>query len=431
MFTDSIIMAGGSGTRLWPASNSKTPKQFLSIAGGATAGGNATAGGATKTDDAGNTATGATVAGAAGASAARSAASGAQGTFFDAALDRGFAVLDGSPQSRVIVVAGGSHVPHILKSCNALPDDQRKRVVLIAEPRARNTAPAIACAATYIRNTFGRGRTALVLTSDHLIQPLEVFVSDAAAAADLARLKKLVVFGIPPRGPETGYGYVEVGPAITPATESMGGREKPGGTGPKTFSVSSFREKPDRATAESFLSTGRFYWNSGMFAFPVDFLLEEMKRTSPETLEPFSALKAPDASAVDDSSGVSVLQAWKGLSKAYDEVRGISMDYAVAEKCSSVALVAARFGWLDVGSWDEYADIKGTQRENVFQSGSSGCFVDADLPVALCGVQDLIVVVRSGIGGAPPAVLICKKGESQTVKAVVEDIKNAGRTDLL
>jgi len=179
------------------------------------------------------------------------------------------------------------------------------------------------------------------------------------------------------------------------------------------------------------LATGRFYWNSGMFGFPVDFLLEEMKRTSPETLAPFSSLQAPDASAVDNSQGVSVLRAWKGLPEAYDRVQGISMDYAVAEKCSAVALVAARFDWLDVGSWDEYADIKGTQRENVFQSGSAGCFVDADLPVALCGVQDLIVVVRSGADGGPPAVLICKKGESQAVKAVVEEIKNAGRTDLL
>ena len=127
------------------------------------------------------------------------------------------------------------------------------------------------------------------------------------------------------------------------------------------------------------------------------------------------------------------------MDEAYRTVKGISIDYAVAEKCRSSAVVAASFDWVDIGSWDEYARFieKGTAASSakpkapVFASGSTGCWVDSDLPVALCGVEDLMVVVRSGADGSPPSVLVCRRGESQRVKDAVEAIKAAGRTDLL
>lgn len=392
MFTDCIIMAGGSGTRLWPASNSRCPKQFLEIPGG--------------------------------------------GTFFKSALERAFAVTEAD--GMVIIVTGMGHVPHVVKACADLPEPQRKRIVVIPEPVGKNTAPAIACAATFIKQRLGGAtlsrtsavdlsnkRSVLVLTSDHIIGPLQDFVADAAAAAQLAASDALVVFGIPPQRPETGFGYIEAGSPVSVLDA-------------KAFKVSSFREKPDLATAQSFLAKGNFFWNSGMFAFNVDFILSQFREHAPETIAPFEALPQPLPEHRETQQGVALLSRWPGLNEAYTAVAPISIDYAIAEKCPSVAMVASRFSWTDVGSWDEYAKIleQGKEAANsipqsVFTAGSSNCFVDSDIPVALCGVEDLIVVVRSGADGKTPSVLICKKGESQQVKTIVEQIKKANRGDLL
>lgn len=377
MFTDAVIMAGGSGTRLWPASDSVRPKQFLALPGGS--------------------------------------------TFFSAALERAFAVLPPAGDGLVVVVAGRSHAAHVLRACGGLPPDKRERVVLVPEPAARNTAPAVACACVLLARIRGPGRTALVLTSDHVIEPLSAFASDAAAAAALAREGKLVVFGIPPSRPETGFGYVE-------AADGLQSRNAPG----RAFRVAAFREKPDRATAEAFLATGRFYWNSGMFGFSADAMLDEFRRSAPEVSAPFEALAAPDGAAWEKEEGVRVLALWKGLENAYRETRAISIDYAVAEKAEEVAVVAASFGWTDVGSWDEYSRLLGDEAgKPAAESGSRNCWVDADLPVALCGVEDLIVVARAASGERPARVLVCRKGQTQRVKDVAEAFKAQGRSELL
>jgi mannose-1-phosphate guanylyltransferase/mannose-1-phosphate guanylyltransferase/mannose-6-phosphate isomerase len=110
------------------------------------------------------------------------------------------------------------------------------------------------------------------------------------------------------------------------------------------------------------------------------------------------------------------------------------VDYAIAEKCRSVVMVKARFEWFDVGSWDEYARLsadRGSGESEVYAQDAAGCFVDSDLPVALCGVEDLIVVIRSGKDGGPATALIAKKGATQGVKKIVEQIRAAGRTELL
>jgi len=378
-------MAGGSGTRLWPASNSRCPKQFLALPEG--------------------------------------------GTFFQAALERAFAVIEAD--GKVIIVTGASHVPHVIKACSGLPEAQRKRITVIPEPMGRNTAPAIACAAVYInksaeQETSGKGkRKALVLTSDHIIGPLEDFAADALAAAKLAESEALVVFGIPPSRPETGYGYIEAGASLT-ALDA------------RAYKVVSFREKPDLATAQAFLAKGTFFWNSGMFAFDVDFMLSQFRQHAPETLSPFMALTVPVPEHYETKDGVALLSRWPGLDTAYQGIHPISVDYAIAEKCSSVAMVASRFNWTDVGSWDEYAKVleqggstTSEQPPALFAVGSSNCFVDSDIPVALCGVQDLIVVVRTDTDSGAPSVLICKRGESQQVKAVVEEIRKSNREDLL
>ncbi|MDR3147864.1 MAG: mannose-1-phosphate guanylyltransferase [Treponema sp.] len=393
MFDDCIIMAGGSGTRLWPASNSRRPKQFLPVSP---------------------------------ADPSRS--------FFSGALERALAVTAGSaattagPAGRVIIIAGKGHVSPIVSACARLDQRERDRLLLIVEPEAKNTAAAIACGARFAElvpvatatpateaaTADKSPRLVLVLTSDHIIEPLERFVEDAALAAILARQDRLVVFGIVPTRPETGYGYIEAGAPL--AGEPTGAR-----------AAVSFREKPNRALAEEYLATGRFYWNSGMFAFSSSFMLDEFRRHAPRVLAPFEELALPGPARVDQ--GLRILDQWPGFAEAYARTQAISFDYAIAERCAAVALLSARFSWTDIGNWDEYARLLKNTGAEVYCAGAENCFVDSDIPVALCGVQDLIVSVRAGRDG--PLVFIAKKGESQRVRELVEQIRAAGRTALL
>jgi mannose-1-phosphate guanylyltransferase len=168
-----------------------------------------------------------------------------------------------------------------------------------------------------------------------------------------------------------------------------------------------------------------------MFAFSPEFMREEFRRSAPEVISPFEKLALPDGGSYTTQNGIRILENWTGLDKAYAEAKSISFDYAVAEKCRKTAMVKAGFDWLDVGNWDEYAKLLGNTGAEVYGPGASSCFVDSDIPVALCGVSDLIVVVRSGKDGNAPSVLIVKKGESQQVREAVEEIKKAGRTELL
>jgi mannose-1-phosphate guanylyltransferase/mannose-6-phosphate isomerase len=376
MFDDCIIMAGGSGVRLWPASNSATPKQFLSLPG--------------------------------------------EGSFFNDAVDRALAIT--GERGRVIIIAGKAHISHIIRSCEKYGEGDKKRLVLIPEPLAKNTAPAVACGAFYAGSADRQDRNILVLTSDHIIRPPAVFRADAEAASAFSALGNLVVFGIPPRGPETGYGYIETGEAQDQAAG-----------GASAFRALSFREKPNREKAEEFLAAGNYYWNSGMFGFSFGFIMEEFRRNAPEIYDAFAKLAAPGMDAYSLQGGIRVLDNWPGLADAYGEAPPISVDYAIAEKCRRVVLVKARFQWFDVGSWDEYARLAAdsASRSAVYVQDASGCFVDSDVPVALCGVEDLVVVIRLGKDGGPAAALIAKKGGTQAVKNIVEQIKAAGRTELL
>jgi mannose-1-phosphate guanylyltransferase/mannose-1-phosphate guanylyltransferase/mannose-6-phosphate isomerase len=388
MFHDCIIMAGGSGTRLWPASTSRKPKQFLSIP--------------------------------------------PEGSFFSAALKRALAVTADAGDGRVIIIAGRSHVDLITEACSGLKAGDKKRVVLIPEPMARNTAPAIACGVLYSDwVSGGLERNILVLTSDHIIRPLEVFKANAAAAAAFAQEDMLAIFGIPPKSPETGYGYIETSRLLSTPREKPYQDKKRGYYEPEVYQVASFREKPDRKTAEAFLKAGNFFWNSGMFAFSSKFMLGEFRQNAREVISPFNKLRAPDERSYRTLKGLRVLSEWKDLEVAYGETTSISFDYAIAEKCGRTVMVKAAFQWTDVGSWDEYAALAGDTGAEVYRSGSESTFVDSDIPVALCGADNLIVVVRSGRDGGPPAVLIAAKGKTQQVREIVEQIKAAKRPELL
>ena len=398
MFNDCIIMAGGSGTRLWPASTASKPKQFLNLP-------------SAEEKPAGEKKTGE--------------------SFFISAVRKALAVTADTGSGNVIIIAGKNHTNAIVEECAKLGKQERERLLLIPEPLARNTAPAIACALLYIDwAAAGQERNILVLTSDHIISPMETFKADANAAASMAQTDKLVVFGIPPLGPETGYGYIETSGTLT---IKNGDTKNPPGYAPEVFSAASFREKPDIVTAREFIKQGKFYWNSGMFAFSSKFMLAEYRRSSPEVIAPFNELWTPNQLSCRTKNGLRILEELENLEAAYSKTRSISFDYAIAEKCNSVVMVKAGFSWTDVGSWDEYANLVRTAGAEIYGNEKSieTCFVDSDIPVALCEVEDLIVVIRAGKEGRPPVALISKKGKTQAVKEIVEQIKSKGRTELL
>jgi len=232
MINDCLIMAGGSGTRLWPLSNSRKPKQFLPASRDGTE------------------------------------------SFFSLSLDRALKVVSES-DGRVIIVCGKTHLPFIISACSKLKKEEKKRIVLIPEPEAKNTAPAIVCAIAYSGKTCGFNRTMLVLTSDHIIKPLDVFLKDASTSAKFAEQNKLVVFGISPTSPETGFGYIETAEKLSE----------------NVYTAASFKEKPNLETAKQFLASKKYFWNSGMFAFRYDFLAEEYRRLQADLFSPFEKVR--------------------------------------------------------------------------------------------------------------------------------------------
>jgi mannose-1-phosphate guanylyltransferase/mannose-6-phosphate isomerase len=367
MFDDCLIMAGGSGTRLWPASNSRLAKQFLPVSG--------------------------------------------KETFFSTSVKRALAVTD--KQGTVLIIAGKKHIPHVINNLANLNLSEKKRLLVIVEPAAKNTAPAIACAVAYSLLT-GSNRKMLVLTSDHIINPLSAFVNDAALAAAAIASDRLAVFGIRPTRPETGYGYIQTG------------RSNAG-----ICDVLAFHEKPDVQTAKRFTSGKHFFWNSGMFAFSSEFMASEFRRLVPDVFVPFEKLKKIKPASFTVSRGIRVINSWPGLKNAYMKTKTISFDYAVAEKCSKTIMVPAGFNWIDIGNWEDYAQLCSGSINDVFAVNAETCHVDSDIPVALAGVEDLIIIIRSGKNGSPAAALITRKGHTQKVRDVVEQIKNAGKADIL
>jgi len=358
-----VIMAGGAGTRLWPASRKALPKQFLDLGTGT--------------------------------------------SLFVATLKRA-ASLDIAGCLLVVTHADQAEIiREQVDLYRRLHGDFPAPIVVLAEPEARNTAPALAYAACFLKSLGAGKESFLVQTADHNIEPEPVFAADVEDASRLAEAGYLVTFGITPTRAETGYGYIEAG-------EPAGSRGR---------EVARFREKPDRAAAEGFLAKGGFYWNSGMFVFGLESFLTGLETATPEVVSPFAGL--PQAPPLPSTGEVAVVEVTEQLRQIYAQLPSISIDYALMEKHPRCAMVKASFAWSDVGSWDETARLFPGGSEATFASGSENCFVYSDLPVALAGVEDLIVIVKNGV------VLVARKGESQRVKELVEQVKQAGKDKLL
>lgn len=284
-----------------------------------------------------------------------------------------------------------------------VPKDQ-----VLAEPMQRNTAPAIGLAA-HILSARDPDAVMGVFPSDHVVGKSSGYRSTVQAAFKAAKTGDLMVVGIQPRWAETGYGYIEFPRGVQP-----GGKE--------AHKVKSFREKPDLPTARRYLAAGRYFWNSGMFFWRTDALLEQLRQHLPKTATILAAL--PKFGARDFGSK---------LKQAFPLCENISIDFAVLEKARNVSGIAAGdFGWNDVGSWNavyELLDRDGcgnvAARDSICLDAHNN-FVDArGKMVALLGVKDLVVV------DTPDALLVTTRDRAQQVGDIVKALEKEGRHHLL
>ena len=355
-----LIMAGGGGTRLWPESRSALPKQFISLFG--------------------------------------------EQSLIQITFDR---IVPLIPPERVLVVTGRRYVDEIQRQLPQLPLNN-----IIAEPDGRNTAPAIGLGAVHLRRRDPDAVMA-VLTADHIMRKEQAFRAALEAAARAAAAGRLLTLGITPAGPEIGYGYIERGEAL-----EAGGDERYA-----TYHVNSFREKPDRATAEKFVNSGRFFWNSGMFIWRVRDILSEMERQLPDLY----------AALTEIETGLGTTDEVATTGRAWSTITPISIDYGVMEGAEKVAVLPVDPGWNDVGSWSAvYEESQGSRAsENVVQGGehlaldTSGCLIRAKKLVATIGLQDLVII------DTEDALFISPRSEAQQVKTLVGLLKERGRQEYL
>jgi mannose-1-phosphate guanylyltransferase/mannose-1-phosphate guanylyltransferase/mannose-6-phosphate isomerase len=279
-----------------------------------------------------------------------------------------------------------------LRECGVEPDS------LILEPTPRNTAAAVALAAVE-----GGDALMLVMPSDHLVADVEAFRAAVRAGARAAREGWLVTFGIHPEYAETGYGYIERGEEIEPGV----------------YRAERFVEKPDRATAETYVKDGRFAWNGGIFLFRADVMRAALAKHAPDVLGPVEM-----SLAGAERTG----NLLRPEPCAFGRSRSESIDRAVMEKVDRVAVIPVRMGWSDVGSWDALYDAEGEPdadgnvcNGDVVAIDTRGTLVNSEGPlVVTIGIDDLIVVATGD------AVLVARRGESQRVREAVDLLKARG-----
>ena len=351
-----LILAGGRGTRFWPRSRKRSAKQVLPVLG--------------------------------------------ERSLIQATVDRLAPVI--APE-RLWVLTSDALRETIIGQIPEVPEAQ-----ILAEPIQRNTAPAIGLIA-HVLQSLDPDAIMGVFPSDHVIGKPGAFRAAVRRALKGAASGQLMVVGIQPRWPETGYGYIEF-PRGT----------RPGGLDP--VAVRRFREKPSLSRARRYVAAGHFYWNSGMFFWRAETLLEQLRRHLPRTASVLASLPGFGAPGFADQ-----------LRKAFPLCDNISIDYAVLEKADNVSgIPAADFGWNDVGSWNAVYELMPRDKDGNASAHETVCldargnFVDAHGKlVALLGVEDLIVV------DTPDALLVADRSRAQQVGDIVKELEKRKREDLL
>lgn len=358
--TDIVILAGGFGERLWPASTALCPKQFITLSDGL--------------------------------------------SFLQTSIIR--AVLL-EPSGKILIVTRPEIAGTIESQVSMLRekvtekeyDKIRKDLYIVCEPCSRHTCAPIllSCKIAEIFAPSEEHRI-LVLASDHVISPAKNFVEDARKAAFHAKKGKFVLFAIPPLSPSTEFGYIKEGNSID-ASGSV-------------FEIDSFREKPDSKTAMEYLETGKYTWNSGMFLFDSKVFQEEIEKYEKEMAFQFKSLDGEKSVPYSEYGQVKIIREWNAMDCAYKNCKSIAVDKAVAERTTRAAAVRASFSWNDAGSWDAISSL---------DSGDEGICVDAggnyilsDLPVSICGASNLVIVCKNG------KILVMKKGSSENMRKLVE-----------
>ena len=360
-----VILAGGRGTRFWPRSRTRTPKQLLNIVG--------------------------------------------KETMLQQTVARLKPLISAE---RIWTVTNAEQAVAVRKQ---VPSAARKRVLI--EPMGLNTAVAIGLAAIHVRHAARGDALMAVLPADHYIQQPQEYREIVSAALDVAREPgRMVVLGIPPTKPETGFGYIErTGEPI----ESKGF---------PVFAVRRFTEKPELKLAEEYVASGNYHWNAGMFFWRVSTFLENLKGFLPKT-----------HAALEKLAGFIGTRGYEDHLRAnYRKLENISVDYAVLEPATRadgpprVFVIPAEVGWSDIGSWAAVYELLANQKgENVL--AGEGHTVDAEgnflwSPskfVAAIGVRDLVVVET------PDALLICPRDRAQDVGKIVKWLEEQRQKDLL
>jgi mannose-1-phosphate guanylyltransferase len=359
-----IILAGGSGTRFWPFSRQSRPKQFQSIIG--------------------------------------------DGSMFCQTVRR---VLPLEPEG-IIVITNTLQVEDARSQLESMdipvasePDGlEPGGALLVAEPQGRNTAPAIALAAALVLRRSPEA-VMMVLPSDHFIPEEEKFRQTLLAAEEVACMDRLVTIGIAPHRPETGYGYIR----------------KSARRVRQAYEVEEFREKPDSDTARSYVESGEYFWNAGMFIWKADIIWKELRTHMPALAACMDPLR-------DTSRKISLRE---DLVAAYAEAEAESIDYGVMEKSDCVTVVPGDFTWSDVGSWASLWELEEKDADgnaggkNLVVVDSRNNLVRTDKVAALVGVSDVVVVET------PDALLICHREKAQLVKEVLEALRKRGQKHLL
>jgi mannose-1-phosphate guanylyltransferase len=362
-----IVMAGGRGERFWPYSNAKHPKQLLPLV--------------------------------------------TEKTMLEDTLDNLRKFKKGI-KVRLII---GKNLEKPVKQLVG----KRPGIEIVAEPVGRNTAAAVALAARLISRVDPKG-VMLVLTADHAIGPAAKFAQAMRAASSLAEAgDSLVTFGIQPDRPEVGFGYIEVDSALA----GSGSRPEKSGVqkveGLSAYTVKRFVEKPDLATAKEYVDSGKFFWNSGMFAWRVDYLWEQFRKHQPKIAEIFEA--AGDLNPKSPSFATK-------LKKIYKAVPEISIDNGIMEKADRIRVVVPEFSWDDIGSWAALERLHKPDAEANRKIGSvvtldangNTLFAEEGM-IAAFGVSDLLIVQTGGV------TLVLPKDKAARLKEIVKLVQKEKR----
>jgi mannose-1-phosphate guanylyltransferase len=343
-----VIMAGGSGTRFWPQSRKKTPKQLLSLAG--------------------------------------------RRTMIQQTLDRCAAWV--APENSW-VVTNAVQAEAVREQLPSLPVSN-----VLVEPSARNTAACIGLAAFEILRRDPEG-VMFVLPADHVIRTDEAFGRAAQRAVSIVQASpdSLVLFGVVPTFPATGYGYIERESRLDEGS-------------PPLFRVRNFREKPQQSVAEQYLRDGRYFWNCGIFCWKAATIVQLLKQYEPEL---HAGLQE-----IDSASGSAGYQ--QVLEQKFPLLKSISIDYAVLERAENVCVLEAPFQWDDVGSWLSLprlngCDAQGNTTDGLFAGvDTQGCIIRTsdDHLVATLGLRNLIVV------HTPDATLVADASQSERIKQLLD-----------